>query len=131
MALYLSDDWHALALSLAANALPERLGASARLLVNVLGGPGDVKYHQVILDGRLVEQGPGDPSGEPASVVLSVPRAEAEALQRGDLDVNVALMQGRVKVAGDMGSVLAIVPLTSSREYGELQAQLAAATEFA
>lgn len=130
MALYLSEDWHAQALTLAGAILPERRGASARLLVQVIDGAESAKYHQVIVDGRISEQGAGEPVGEPAAVVLSIQRADAVALQRGDLDVNVALMQGRVKVAGDMGGVLAIVPVTSSREYAELQLALSAVTEF-
>ena len=35
----------------------------------------------------------------------------AEALQNGELNLNVAFMQGRVKAAGDMTKLMALLPL--------------------
>jgi hypothetical protein len=39
-------------------------------------------------------------------------------------------MQGRVKVVGDMGKVMALMPLTDSDEYRAALAALAARTAF-
>ena len=47
-----------------------------------------------------------------------------------ELDPSAAFMQGRVKVVGDMGKVMALMPLTHSDEYRDAQVELAAQTEF-
>ena len=49
---------------------------------------------------------------------------------RGELDPNVAFMQGRMKVAGSMGVMLALLPVTDTPEYGELRRRIAEITEF-
>ena len=45
-------------------------------------------------------------------------------IQKGELDANAAFMQGRMKVAGDMGKFMHLLPLTNSPEYQALQAEL-------
>jgi SCP-2 sterol transfer family len=131
MARYLSSEWHEIVCALADSLLVSRPGASAHLGLVVTGGPdGDIRYHQVIVDGRLVAQGLGDYRDSTPAVTLTLVWSDGVALQKGELDVNVALMQGRVKVAGDMGAVLAIVPVTSSAAYAELQSAIALRTEF-
>jgi hypothetical protein len=39
-------------------------------------------------------------------------------------------MQGRVKVTGNMGKLMSLMPLTQSPEYKAIAATLAAETEF-
>ena len=51
-------------------------------------------------------------------------------VQQGELDANAAFMQGRMKVAGDMGKFMALLPLTNSPEYKALQAQVLEHTTF-
>ena len=95
----------------------------------VTGSPeGDITYHQVTENGRVVEQGLG--LCESADFTITVTWADAVAVQRGELDPNVAFMQGRMKVAGNMGKVMALLPITMSAEYRALQAQLQAETEY-
>lgn len=127
MAELLSQDWLDLQHRLGAG-LPERPGASARLQIVVTGGPsGDVSYGQGIEDGRLVRCALGVDSD--AEVTLTETWDDAVAIASGALDANVAFMQGRVKVVGSMGALMAVMPLTQSPEYRSLVAELAAQTE--
>jgi predicted lipid carrier protein YhbT len=110
-------------------ALPERPGATATVGNVVSGTPaGEVRYAHAVLDGRLTEATLGDhPS---ADVTLTQTYADAVQIAQGALDGNVAFMQGRVKVVGDMGKVMALMPLTDSDEYRSALAELAAHTTF-
>jgi predicted lipid carrier protein YhbT len=109
--------------------LPERPGATATVQHVVSGTPdGEVRYGQVIVDGRVTAATLGDvPAPE---VTLTQTHADAVLIARGELDANVAFMQGRVKVVGDMGKVMALMPLTDSDEYRGALAELAAHTAF-
>ncbi len=124
---FLSDGWLALGVSEGAG-LPTVAGASLRLLQVVTGTPrGDVRYLTVIDEGRTVEQRAGD--GD-ADVIITTTYDDAVAIHRGELDINAAFMQGRVKVAGDMAKLLDLLPLTGRPEWRDAQARVAAATEF-
>jgi hypothetical protein len=128
MAMYLSQQWHDRACELAVD-FPEHIGASARMAYNVSGGPnGDITYFQVTENGRVVEQGLGACSD--ADFTVTITWADAVATQRGELDPNVAFMQGRMKVAGNMGRLMALLPITLSSEYRALQEKLRADTEY-
>jgi putative sterol carrier protein len=51
-------------------------------------------------------------------------------MQQGDLDPNVAFMQGRMKVSGSMGVMMALLPTTTTPEYQDLLRRIAEITEF-
>jgi predicted lipid carrier protein YhbT len=124
---YLSPEWHAAVVALAAEALPDRPGASALLACKVTGSPsGDLHYVQQLVDGRLVRQEPG--RAESPDVSFTVTWADAVALLRGELDPNVLVMQGRMKADGNIGRLMAILPVTTSADYLALQEQVRAIT---
>jgi putative sterol carrier protein len=52
------------------------------------------------------------------------------AMARGELDPNVAFMQGRMKVSGSMGIMMRLLPVTNTPEYQELRRRIADVTEF-
>lgn len=128
MAKWLSQEWFDEARALAADQ-PERPGASARMQYEVTGGPdGDIKYYWVLEDGHLRESALGVLAD--AEVTLTTTWSDAMAIQKGELDANAAFMQGKVKVAGNMGTVLNLLPLTNTPEYRDLQRRIVAITEF-
>ena len=51
-------------------------------------------------------------------------------IAKGELDANAAFMQGRMKVTGNMGKLMSLMPLTQSPEYKAIQAKIAEKTEF-
>ncbi|MGH9064065.1 MAG: SCP2 sterol-binding domain-containing protein [Acidimicrobiales bacterium] len=108
---------------------PDRPGATARMQYVVTGGPdGDIKYYWVLQDGKLLESQLGElPDAE---VTLTQSYEDAMKIQRGELDANAAFMQGRVKVTGNMGKLMSLLPITNSAEYKKLQADITAVTEF-
>ena len=63
-------------------------------------------------DGRVVAQGEGAPS-DAADVTFTATPADAQALHDGSLDLSVGFMRGQVKMAGDFGAVLHLLPLTT------------------
>jgi hypothetical protein len=104
-------------------------GLSARIQHEVTGGPdGDVSYYCILEDGRLESSAGG--SVESPDVTITAPWADSVAMQQGDLDPNVAFMQGRMKVSGSMGVMMALLPATTTREYQDLCRRIAEITEF-
>ncbi len=128
MPKYLTQEWLDKQKELAQE-FPEKPGATARMQYRVTGTPeGDVTYHTVIENGKMVENTMGeDPQAE---FTISMTYEDALKVQKGELDANAAFMQGRMKVTGDMGKLMALMPLTQSPEYKQIQEKLASETEF-
>ncbi len=92
---------------------PERPGVAARMQYVVTGGPGgDIEYYWVLADGRLTDSRLG--RLEDAEVTLTTGYDDAVRIQRGELDANAAFMQGKVKVTGNMATVMALLPITNA-----------------
>jgi hypothetical protein len=110
--------------------LPERPGASARIQHVVTGAPeGEVAYTIQIVDGRVAGTSVGrDDDG--ADCTFLEPYAEAEQMARGELDLHVGFMRGRLKMSGSSGALLDVLPCTQSDEYRDLVSQVAASTTF-
>jgi putative sterol carrier protein len=49
---------------------------------------------------------------------------------KGELDANAAFMQGRLKVTGNMGKLMSLMPLTQSAEYKSIASNLDEQTEY-
>lgn len=108
---------------------PDRPGASARMQYVITGGPeGDVRFYWVLEDGHLIENKLG--TLDDAELTLTQSYEDALKIQKGELDEQTAFMQGRVKVEGNMAKLMALLPITSSPEYRELQQQIRDITEF-
>jgi predicted lipid carrier protein YhbT len=113
-----------------ADSQPERPGASAKMQYVVTGGPdGDIKYYWILENGKLQESKLGDLPGG-AEVTMTQTYEDAKKIQKGELDANAAFMQGRIKVAGNMAKLMALMPLTNAPEYKELQKQIQEITEY-
>jgi hypothetical protein len=121
---FLSEAWLELLRSLGAER-PERPGASARVQHIVTGAPeGDVRFIHTTVDGRTTELVFG--TDDAVDVTFTHTYADARAIFRGELDPRVGFMRGSTKMAGDMGKVLALMPLVSSAEH---RAKLEAASK--
>jgi alkyl sulfatase BDS1-like metallo-beta-lactamase superfamily hydrolase len=128
MAQYLTQEWLDEGRSLAADQ-PDRPGASARMQYVVTGGPeGDIKYWWRLEDGKLLESALG--TIEDPDFTLTLTYADSVKIQQGELDANAAFMQGRMKVAGNMGKLMQLMPLTNSPEYQALQEKVRSITAF-
>jgi putative sterol carrier protein len=125
---WLSTEWFDQTRTMAADQ-PERPGLSARIQYEITGGPeGDVSYFWILEDGRLQSSAAG--TVDAPDVTLTIVWDDAAAMQRGEMDPNVAFMQGRMKVAGSMGVMMALLPVTNTPEYQDLRRRIAAVTEF-
>jgi hypothetical protein len=125
---WLTDEWFDQTRALAAGQ-PERPGLSARMQFVVTGGPdGEVRYFWVLEDGQLRQSGLGEV--DDPEVTLTTARADALDMAKGTLDPNVAFMQGKMKVAGSMGIMMRLLPVTNTPEYQDLRRQIADVTEF-
>ncbi|HEU5302764.1 MAG TPA: SCP2 sterol-binding domain-containing protein [Acidimicrobiia bacterium] len=128
MPKYLTQEWLDEGRELAKDQ-PERPGASAKMQYALSGGPdGELKYYWVLEDGRLLESQLGE-IADP-DFTMSMSYDDSVLIQKGELDVNAAFMQGRVKVAGNMGKLMQLMPLTNSPEYRALQDKVREITEF-
>src|SRR5688500_2964292 len=128
MAKWLTQEWLDEQTKLAADQ-PERPGATARMQYVITGGPeGDIKYYWVLEDGKLVEDQRGvrdDPE-----LTLTQSYEDAKKIQMGELEAQAAFMQGRVKAEGNMAKLMALMPITSSAEYRDLQDKIREITEY-
>ncbi|HTW97439.1 MAG TPA: SCP2 sterol-binding domain-containing protein [Acidimicrobiales bacterium] len=128
MAKWLTQEWLDESTRLAADQ-PERPGVSARLQYVITDGPdGDVEYYWVIVEGRLVENRLG--RLEDADVTLTQSYEDAMAIQKGDLDVNAAFMQGRVRPTGDADLMMSLLSITMSDEFQAFDRAVREMTEF-
>jgi len=128
MAKYLSQEWLDLQKELGQE-FPERPGATARMQYVVTGSPdGDVKYYTVIENGKIRENNLGeDPQAE---FTLTTAYDDSVKVLKGELDANAAFMQGKMKVTGNMGKLMSLMPLTQSAEYKAISTKVAEKTEY-
>ena len=61
--------------------------------------------------GAVKEHGEGAPSNA-ADLTFTATPADAQALHDGSLELSVGFMRGQVKMAGDFGKLLQLLPLT-------------------
>ena len=128
MPKYLSQEWLDDVTKMA-QGQPDRPGASARMQYVVTGGPeGDIKYYWVLENGKLLESKVGELPDPDFTMSLSYD--DSVKIQKGELDANAAFMQGRMKVTGNMGKLMQLMPLTMSPEYQALGEKVRAITEF-
>ena len=123
---FLGAEWLALARELFGDVAP-RPGATARVQRVVTGAPGgDVVFTLAFEDGRLVDAAlaDGDEPDPDAELTISTTYPDTLGLVSGDIDLSVAVMQGRAKVAGSMRALLAILPVTRSRDFRAARATL-------
>ena len=128
MTKYLTQEWLDETRAMAQDQ-PNRPGASARMQYVVSGGPeGTIEYWWRLEDGTLEESARGkidDPD-----FTLSLSYEDSVKVAQGELDANAAFMQGRMKVSGNMGKLMQLMPLTNSPEYKGLQDQIRDLTDF-
>lgn len=128
MPKYLSQEWIDDTRKLA-DSQPERPGASACMQYVVTGGPdGDIKYYWILENGKLIESDLGE--SDAADFTMTLTYADSVKVQQGELDANAAFMQGRMKVTGNMGKLMQLMPLTNSPEYKALQEEIRGITEY-
>jgi hypothetical protein len=73
--------------------------------------------------GKIVERGDGA-SPAAADVTFTCTPADAQAMHDGTLDLSVGFMRGQVKMAGDFGVLLQLLPQTSGRHASLALAEL-------
>ena len=102
--------------------LPERPGATALVQYEVTGGPdGTVVFHTQLEDGRIVENALGADDDADFTMLLSLD--EFVSIASGDEDPTVGYMQGRVKVTGNIGRMLSVLPVTTSTDVARRHAR--------
>jgi putative sterol carrier protein len=128
MPKYLSQEWLDEARKMA-EGQPERPGASAKMQYVITGAPdGEIKYYWVLENGKLLESQLGELPDPDFTMTLSYD--DSVKVQKGELDPNAAFMQGRMKVTGNMGKLMQLMPLTNSPEYKALQEEIRGITDY-
>jgi putative sterol carrier protein len=107
--------------------LPIGGDVSTRLQCEITGGPeGSVSCYWVFEGGRVVDSAPGVIDAPDATLTLTWD--DALALHRGELNPNVAFMRGRMKVAGSMAAMIALLPAAATDAYGDVRQRIVAVT---
>ena len=128
MSKYLTQEWLDETAKMG-DSQPERPGASARMQYAITGGPeGDIKYYWILENGKILESKLGELPD--ADFTMTLTYDDSVKVQKGELDPNAAFMQGRMKVTGNMGKLMALMPLTQSPEYKAIQEKIRAVTEY-
>jgi putative sterol carrier protein len=65
----------------------------------------------VLVDGKSTPNTVGDGEGKNADCTISVSLSDFEKMVKGDLDGTSAFMQGKLRVAGDMGLAMKLGPI--------------------
>jgi putative sterol carrier protein len=65
----------------------------------------------VLVDGRSSPNAVSDGAGKNADTTISVTLADFEKMVKGELDGTSAFMQGKLRVAGDMGLAMKLGPV--------------------
>ncbi|CAG4928219.1 unnamed protein product, partial [Acidithrix sp. C25] len=126
--LWLSKEWIDESAKLA-EGQPERQGATARIQYRIEGGPdGNILYYWIIENGKLIESDLGELDGSEITLVQNYD--DAVKIQKLQLDANAAFMQGRMKVEGNIGKLMSLLPVTNSPEYRQLQKDILEITQF-
>jgi hypothetical protein len=121
---WLSDEWLK-ELVASTSARPQVPGANGTVSMVITGGPaGDVSYHWSYRDGLPGEGAMG--SAPDANLTLTIGRADAEAVAKGDVEPSVAYMRGRLKAAGDGGLLLGLLASTATEPYRTWRQHIAA-----
>jgi putative sterol carrier protein len=126
---YLTQEWLEERRKLAQD-FPERPGATARMQYEIKDAPGGdtIWFYDVIENGKMTESKLGqDPDAE---FTLSLTYDDNVKVQKAELDANAAFMQGRMKVTGNMGKLMSLMPLTQSPEYKAIQEKVTELTEW-
>jgi hypothetical protein len=71
-------------------------------------------WSQIGDDGRVTQHGDGRAPAD-ADVTFTATPPDAQALHDGTLELSVGFMRGQVKMAGDFGMLLKLLPLTAGR----------------
>ena len=128
MSKYLTQEWLDETAKMG-DSQPERPGASARMQYVITGGPeGDIKYYWILENGKILESKLGELPD--ADFTMTFTYDDSVKVQKGELDANAAFMQGRMKVTGNMGKLMTLMPLTNSPEYKALQEEIREITEY-
>lgn len=103
--------------------------ATGTLTVKTEGGPdGKVAFTVQLADGRVTGARPGATKG--ADVELTMPYDLAAEFLRGDEDPAVAFMRGSLKMSGDMGVWLEVLPAWRSQVVAGIVSPVLVDTEF-
>ncbi len=107
MAIFLSEDHFAAArqaLTSDSGFLNAIVGVDLAVQFDVSGTPdGDVSYHLIVKDGT-VDTGMG--SSDSADVSVASDFETSKAISKGELNVQMAFMSGKIKVGGNMAKVM-------------------------
>jgi len=129
MAEFLSEEWLEAYAKVGRAARPVD-GADGTIRVTVDGSPrGRVVWLETMAAGQILSVELAGPK-EPADIELGAPYPVALALWRDGLDPNVAFMQGRLKMNGDAGLWLRLLPELRRPEHVQAMSRLAAQTDF-
>ncbi len=67
---------------------------------------------------------------EQAEFTMTVGYDDFVKVSKGELDANAAFMQGKIKVTGNMGKVMSLMPFTQSAEYKAVAEKVNESTEY-
>ncbi len=122
----LSDDWFDERLRLARLASVV-MGFDARIQHVVASETGEVRYYDLVQDGRIVDSARGEVPN-PHVTVHNSWRDEL-ALVSGELDPVLAVGLGTIRLEGDQARLLPILPYLMNPEAMRLRGELLAVTE--
>ena len=127
MAVIGSDEWLSELVTAAAEVRTTQ-DASGSIAVTVEASPvGKIGWTETVEHGITVSA--TSPATKGADVVLTAKFAEFVAMLEGESNPAVMFMQGRLKLSGDMGLFLKLLPAMLTEEATAARAQLAAATD--
>lgn len=122
--LIIDDAWLD-ALAAATGDLPERPGATATMGFTVSGLPEVVSFVVEMVDGAVTAVTAVERPGDEVDFVFLLGADRLTDVLAGDNTLEVGYMRGEIKVTGDIGRMLSVLPVTTSPQWRTALASVA------
>ena len=109
------------------DALPGAVGAVSAPDAVVAVEVGSTKFAVVVRDGALVEATAGHRAEAECTFTATV--KDAQSIMNGEVAPDTAFMQGRLKAAGAMDTVLALLKWSAGEDFASARARVQAVTD--
>jgi putative sterol carrier protein len=126
---FLSDEWHAMVVDVAADSA-DVVTPDTKFRFKIEKGPNGTQGFVWVLAGGSLQSSELAPRGYKADIAVTMKYPILEQVVAGDLSFSVGYMRGDVKLEGDPGAVVRLVPELDRDEWADLLGRIWAQTSL-
>ncbi|MFV1991596.1 MAG: SCP2 sterol-binding domain-containing protein [Acidimicrobiales bacterium] len=126
---FLSDEWHAMVVQVGADS-PKVVTPDTRFRFKIEKGPNGTQNFVWVLGGGTLLTSEMAPRGYKPDIAVTMKYPILVDVVNGELSFSVGYMRGDVKLEGDPGAVVRLVPELDRDEWAELLSEIWAQTSL-